>query len=129
MSNTSLTATEDSVDQAADNAANKATGMIQSTKRAANVALDSLQTGVEGLRQAVPSAFSNAAAQVEDLTRRGIERARATSAQVRERVTETGERTVSYIKDEPVKSVLIAAAAGAAMAALIGWLARSRTRD
>lgn len=129
MSNTSLTATEDSVDQAADNAANKATGMIQSTKRVANVALDSLQTGVEGLRQAVPSAFSHAAAQVEDLTRRGIERARATSAQVRERVTETGERTVSYIKDEPVKSVLIAAAAGAAMAALIGWLARSRTRD
>ncbi|HSW04631.1 hypothetical protein [Aquabacterium sp.] len=129
MSKTALTPTDESIDQAADSAASKATGVIQSTKRVANVALDSLQTSVDDLRQAVPSAFSHAAAQVEDLTRRGIERARATSTQVREKVSETGERTVSYIKDEPIKSVLIAAAAGAAMAALIGWLARSRTRD
>lgn len=128
MSTTSLTPTEDSIDSAADTVAVKATGMIQSTKRVTNGALDSLQSGVDDLRHAVPTAFGNAAAQVEDLTRRGIERARATSAQVRDKVSETGERTVSYIKDEPVKSVLLAAAAGAAMAALIGWLARSRQR-
>lgn len=121
--------TTDGLDHAAEQAAHKATGMIQSTKRVTNGALDSLQTGVDELRQTVPTAFSHAAAQVEDLTRRGIERARLASSQVRDKVHVAGDRTVGYIRDEPVKSVLIAAAAGAAMAALIGWVARSRSRD
>jgi ElaB/YqjD/DUF883 family membrane-anchored ribosome-binding protein len=129
MNTIATSSTEENVDKAADQAASKATGVIQSTKRVANGALDSLQHGVDELRQTVPSAFSNAAAQVEDLTRRGLERAKQTSAQVREKVNGASERTVEYIKDEPVKSVLIAAAAGAAMAALIGWVARSRSRD
>jgi len=123
------TTPEETVEQATDQAAGKATGMIQSTKRVATGALDSLQSGVDDLRQSVPTAFSNAAAQVEDLTRRGIDRARQASTQVRDKVNGASERTVDYIKEEPVKSVLIAAAAGAVMAALIGWVARSRSRD
>ena len=129
MNTIATSSTEDTVDKAADQAATKASGVIQSTKRVANGALDSLQQSVDELRQSVPSAFSSAAAQVEDLTRRGLDRAKQTSAQVREKVNGASERTVEYIKDEPVKSVLIAAAAGAAMAALIGWVARSRSRD
>lgn len=117
---------EAGLDQAAEQAAAKATGVIQSTKRVANGALDSLQHGVDELRQGVPSALGNAAHQVEDIARRGIERARQASTQVREKVNDASERTVTYIREEPVKSVLIAAAAGAAMAALIGWVARSR---
>jgi len=118
--------TEAAVDQVAEQAAVKASGVIQSTKRAANGALDSLQHGVDDLRQGVPAALGSAAAQVEDIARRGIERARQASTQVRDKVNDASERTVTYIREEPVKSVLIAAAAGATMAALIGWLARSR---
>jgi ElaB/YqjD/DUF883 family membrane-anchored ribosome-binding protein len=44
---------------------------------------------------------------------------------VKDKVAQAGDRSVGYIRDEPVKSVLIAAAAGAALAALIGWASRS----
>lgn len=39
------------------------------------------------------------------------------------------DSTVSYIKDEPVKAMLIAAATGAALAALMSLLSRSRRGD
>lgn len=111
----------------ADQAAAKTDSAIQSTKKVANDTLDSLQAGVDDLRQAAPAALSRAAAQVEELTRRGIERARETSAQVKDQMVRVGDRGVGYVRDEPVKSVLIAAAAGAALAGLVAWLGRSRT--
>jgi hypothetical protein len=36
---------------------------------------------------------------------------------------------VGYIKDEPVKAMLIAAATGAALMALVGLVSRSRSAD
>lgn len=93
----------------------------------ANQALDSVQAGVDDLRKTAPAALSRAAAQVEELTRRSLDRARETGAQVKEQVARVGDRSVDYIRDEPVKSVLIAAAAGAAAAVLIGMLARSHS--
>lgn len=115
------------VENLTDQAAAKTDGVIQSTRNVANSALDSLQSGVDNLRHAAPAALSRAAAQVEDLTRRSLERARDASSQVKQQVAQVGDKSVNWIRDEPVKSVLIAAAAGAAMAALISWLARSRT--
>lgn len=127
MTKTATTASE-AVEQATVRTAARAAQMIESTQGAANGALNTLQSGVDTLRETVPSAFSGAAAQVEDLTRRGLERARQASHQVRDTVAHASDRTVGYIKDEPVKSVLIAAVAGAALASLIGWVARSRSR-
>jgi ElaB/YqjD/DUF883 family membrane-anchored ribosome-binding protein len=65
----------------------------------------------------------------ESLARRGIEGARDSSQQLRERAARATDSTVSYIKDEPVKSMLIAAATGAALMALIGLLNRTRRSD
>lgn len=118
--------TAETVSQLADRTAAKADSAIQSTKRVTNDALDSLHHGVEGLRDTVPSAITRTAAQVEDLARRGIERAKATSANVRDQVVRTSDRTVDYIQEEPVKAMLIAAAAGAALVTAISWLSRSR---
>lgn len=81
---------------------------------------------VETLRDAVPETLARTAAQAESLTRLGIERARATASQVRHQVAVAGDNTVGYIRHEPVKSVLIAAAAGAILAAVLGWAMRSR---
>ena len=114
------------LDQAADQAAGKADQALSATKRATNGAIDRLQDGVESIRQDAHGALSRAAAQVDELTRRGLERARQTSADVKRQVEQTGDRTVSYIRDEPVKSVLIAAATGAVLTALIALLTRSR---
>ena len=59
--------------------------------------------------------------------RRGLDTMRDTSAQVRETALRTSDSTVGYIKDEPVKAILIAAAAGAALMALVSLLARTRS--
>lgn len=111
----------------ADSAAARTEDAIQSTKKVANDALDALQANVDDLRKAAPTALTRAAGQVEELARRGIERARETSAQVKDQVGRVGDRSVGYVRDEPVKSLLMAAAAGAAVAGLVAWLARPRT--
>jgi ElaB/YqjD/DUF883 family membrane-anchored ribosome-binding protein len=64
--------------------------------------------------------------QAEDLSRRGLERVRQAGTAVREQATRMGDQTVGYIKEEPLKAVLMAAAAGAFTALLVGWATRTR---
>jgi ElaB/YqjD/DUF883 family membrane-anchored ribosome-binding protein len=51
---------------------------------------------------------------------------RDSSQQLREKAVQASDQTVAYIKDEPVKSMLIAAATGAALMGLISLMGRSR---
>jgi ElaB/YqjD/DUF883 family membrane-anchored ribosome-binding protein len=99
---------------------------LNSVKRAASNTERSLQAGLDGLRDTVPGAVTRAAAQAEDLTRRGLEHARHAADEARHRAADLGDRTVHRIQDEPVKAVLIAVAAGAAATLLVQWLSRSR---
>ena len=115
------------LNELSDRAANKAEQVLQSTRRMGSEAAQAVQAGIDGLREGVPSAVARATAQAEDLTRRGLERARQASATVRDKAVQVSDQTVGYIKDEPVKAVLVAAAAGAVAALLIGWLSRSRS--
>lgn len=89
-------------------------------------ALDSVAHGASDLRDTVPTAITRAAADAEALTRRGIERARQASEAVRLKAERLSDNTVTYIKDEPIKAVLLAAGAGAMVALVIGWFSRSR---
>lgn len=117
------------IDAFTDRATAQADEALAATRRAANGALDKLQQGVEQLRDDTPGALRRAAAQVDELTRRGLERARLASEDLRHTVSRTGDRSIGFIQAQPVKSVLIAAAAGAALAALVGALARDRRSD
>ncbi|MGM9488506.1 hypothetical protein [Ideonella sp. YS5] len=90
-------------------------------------AADALTDGLHEAGNIASSAFSRAAAQMEEITRRGMDRAREASTQVRDQANRAGDRAVGYIQEEPVKSVLIAVAAGAAVAMLAAWFARSRS--
>ncbi len=65
----------------------------------------------------------------ENLARRGIDSARDGSQQLRDRAARATDSTVNYIKDEPVKAMLIAAATGAALMALMALLNRSSRND
>ncbi len=116
------------VDNLADKAASKADGALDATRRAANTALDSLHEAVEDLHDEVPGALSRAAAQADRLARKSIDLARDASSEVRTRVLRATDQTADYIKGDPLKSVLIAAATGAVLAAVIGLLARSDRR-
>jgi ElaB/YqjD/DUF883 family membrane-anchored ribosome-binding protein len=114
------------VGQMANRAADQADLAIHKTQRATNDALDALSERVDQMQQRVPAALSRGAAKVETLARRGLNVAHDTTAKVREQMHRTSDNTVHYIQDQPVKSVLIAAAAGAGLALVLGWLTRHR---
>ena len=66
------------------------------------------------------------AAQVDEVASRGVERARHTGLQAQDKWAHASDRTVSYIHEKPVKSVLAAAAAGVGIAYLAALITGSR---
>jgi ElaB/YqjD/DUF883 family membrane-anchored ribosome-binding protein len=109
-----------------DSAANVADDAIRSTQRVANQALDGLAGSVEGMRQKAAPLLTQASEQAGALAQRGMNTVLDTSHQLRDRALRASDTTVSYIKDEPVKAMLIAAATGAALMALVGLMSRTR---
>ena len=66
-------------------------------------------------------ALGRLASQAEDMARRGVE-------SVRHQTQLASDSTRGYIRDEPVKSVLIAAAVGAGLMALVTLAGRAGSR-
>jgi len=73
-------------------------------------------------------ATDNATAQAVGAAQRGVAAMRNGSQQMLDHAHHASDSTVSYIRDEPVKSMLIAAATGAALMALVGLMTRPSTR-
>lgn len=67
--------------------------------------------------------------QVSSMAHRGMDSVRETSHQLRVKADRASENTVNFIRQEPVKSVLIAAATGAVLVALASLISRSRDRN
>ena len=109
----------------ADQAAESASGAIRSTQNVANAAFDRLSDKVDTAREQAAPMINRMATQAEAAARRGAEVVKETSAQLREKAMRAQDTTVGYIKDEPVKSMLIAAATGAALMALVSMMSRS----
>jgi ElaB/YqjD/DUF883 family membrane-anchored ribosome-binding protein len=80
---------------------------------------------VEEARAHTNEALKGLAADARKFTSRGVAAVREGSQQLREQGAHLADSTVGYIKDEPVKSVLIAAAVGAALMALVTVASRS----
>ena len=85
----------------ADRLALSADSAIHSTQYAANKAFDRLSGGVESLR--------------------------GRAGPLMERAALKADASKHYIEERPMKSLLIAAATGAALAALLSWASRSRS--
>jgi len=111
----------DQMSQTADEA-------IRTTQLLANEAVDGLAHAMQDARtQAVPL-LNRASEQVGALAQRGVDSVRQTSQQLRDRTRDAADGTVQYIKDEPVKAMLIAAATGATLMALVSLISRSGRR-
>jgi ElaB/YqjD/DUF883 family membrane-anchored ribosome-binding protein len=110
----------------AEQAAQGADSAIRTTQRFANEALDSLSEKVGEVRDQAAPVLNRVAEKAETLARRGLEAVKDSSQQVREKALRVSDSTVGYIKDEPVKAILIAAATGAALMALISLMTRPR---
>ncbi len=113
----------------ADQAAASADHAIRSTQQVANDALDNLAGSVQDLRKQVAPILNRATEQASALAQRGVDTVRETSQQLRDKALRASDNTVNYIRDEPVKSMLIAAATGAALMALVSLMGHSRRHD
>jgi ElaB/YqjD/DUF883 family membrane-anchored ribosome-binding protein len=87
---------------------------MQATRPVVDRALDKLSSTAQELRE-----------QTSVLAKQGVDAVRERSQQVREQALRASDGTLNYIRDEPVKAVLIAAAAGAALMVLMGLLRKS----
>ena len=123
---TPSTRVADSATNLVDSAAQSADHAIRASQRVANDTMDQLADGVDEARAKTGPMLDRLVSDAERLTRRGVAAVRDTSQQLRETTQRASETTVGYIKDEPIKSVLIAAAVGAALMALVSLASRSR---
>jgi ElaB/YqjD/DUF883 family membrane-anchored ribosome-binding protein len=100
----------------------------ESARRATSDALDQAESAASTLRERVEPTVARLATQAETLARRGMDAVRDSANQVRARAQTMGDSTVRYVKEEPVKAMLIAAATGAALMALASLLSSRRDR-
>lgn len=110
----------------ADQAAASAEAVIEAAARKGSEALEALSAGVQELHDQATPLLHRGSKQISALTQRGMDAMREGSQQVRRKAHQAGDATVGYIRDEPVKAIAIAAAAGAALVLLLGLLTRTR---
>jgi ElaB/YqjD/DUF883 family membrane-anchored ribosome-binding protein len=109
-----------------NNLEDHADSALRSTQRTAHEAIDALSDKAQDLKDQAAPVLNRVAAKAEELARRGADVMRDRSGALRERAIRGSDATIGYIKDEPVKAILIAAAAGAALMALVALLGRNR---
>ena len=97
---------------------------VESTREAAHNSLDKAEQGVRALRSHADPAIDDLAARAQDLANRSIEYCAETSARARRQMQQAAQATTQYVSEQPGKSLLIAAASGAALATLVMWLSR-----
>lgn len=117
----------DQATEAVDKLGDRADAAISGTRRAANEMVDDAAAALQDARDRAEPAAKRVAAQAEALARRGIDAVRESSKQLRDQAVNLSDQTTRYVKDEPLKSVLIAAATGAALMALLSLVTRSRS--
>ena len=97
---------------------------LNTTRQAGNGALDSLGNAAHQLRDDTVPVIDRISDQAHALARQGMGAVRDQSLHLQARARRTSDDTLHYIRDEPVKAVLIAAATGAVLIALAGLLMR-----
>jgi ElaB/YqjD/DUF883 family membrane-anchored ribosome-binding protein len=83
---------------------------------------------LDDVRAQTNSAIKQLTREADSLRHRGMDAAREGSHQLRERSAHMRDATTSYIQHEPVKSMLMAAAVGAALVGMVVLLGRGGDR-
>lgn len=113
----------------ANQAAKSADHAINSAQRVANGAIDSLATTAQDVQHQAAPLLHRVTQRASELAHRSVDAVRDGTQQLREKAQRASDNTLGYVRDEPVKAMLIAAAAGVTLLAVIGMLSRARTRD
>ena len=108
--------------------ASDATDAFGAARVHAGIAMDKMARSAEDLRRDVEPVLDQASEQIGDLAHRGADAVRRAAQQLRDGADRASTRTVDYIKDEPLKALLMAAAAGAVLAAVVSLASQARRR-
>jgi ElaB/YqjD/DUF883 family membrane-anchored ribosome-binding protein len=106
----------------------RAAAALTAAKRDANAALDSAVDGLTSAYGEAQPLLARVGKQARGYANDGMDAARQQATALRERSLKAVDSTRGYVKDEPVKSLLIAAAVGAAVIALVEVVRIRRTR-
>ena len=107
---------------------NRAASALKAAERDAHAAIDSAVDGLASVYGDAQPLLSRFGKKARDYASDGYDAARQQAAELRERSQKAVESTRGYVQDEPVKSLLIAAAVGAAVIALVEVVRIRRNR-
>lgn len=112
-------AAKKTADTARDTAKDMADGAekaVKSTREMANDALDKAEDGVRRVKDEIDPMIDDMAAKAQEFAARSINYCAETSERARKQFNEAADATCRYVSDQPGKSMMLAAAAGAALA-------------
>ena len=92
---------------------------VDAGQRYAHQAVDRIADRASGWTDQAAPVIDRVTERAQGLARQSAQWARQNSDRVRQQVAQASDRTVGYVREEPVRSVLIAAAAGALLVALV----------
>ena len=124
MSETSLSNATASSSEHFDRAA----ASLKAAERDARTAIDSAVDGLASAYGEAKPMLSRAGQRARAMAHDGYDAARQRAADLRDRGQQAVESTRGYVQDEPLKSLLIAAAVGAAVIALVEVVRIRRNR-
>jgi ElaB/YqjD/DUF883 family membrane-anchored ribosome-binding protein len=101
---------------------------VREGQRAAHRAIDRLADESADWRDAPAPVIDRLAERAGDAMRLGAMWARDGGDRVRRRVVDMSDRTVHYVRDDPVRAVLMAAAVGTVLVAVVRLLSARRNR-
>ena len=107
---------------------NRAAAALKAAERNAHAAIDSAVDGLASVYGGTKPLLSRVGQRARDTALDSYDAAREQAAVLRERGQKAVDSTRGYVKDEPIKSLLIAAAVGAAVIALVEVVRIRRNR-
>ena len=107
---------------------NRAAASLKAAERDAQAAIGSAVDGLQSAYGDAKPLLSRWTERARDYASDGYDSARDRAAALKDRSQQAVESTRGYVKDEPIKSLLIAAAVGAAVIALVEVVRIRRNR-
>jgi ElaB/YqjD/DUF883 family membrane-anchored ribosome-binding protein len=115
--------------QASDELLQTAEKTVASTRSYANEALDKAESKVRDLRGSVDPVVDMLTAKAQHLARQSLDIAAEAKERAQRSLTNATAATSRYVADQPLRSVLIAAAVGAGVALLISSARHHRNQN
>ncbi len=109
----------------AERMTHSASQAIQTTQHAADQALDAVDDTVHTLHVQASRSLDKAAQGANAIAQQSAQSVQDATRRLRDTAMQVTDGTTRYVQNEPVKSVLMAAAAGAVLMALFSLLTRS----